>query len=115
MLLRTQLVAALAAAVALAVGAPAAGASIAPAYPFSLPTGIGGLSTPISLPAGSCVTSTNEFQGRTGGSAAQACVGAGLSFIGPSSQVSTVIGPTIITGAFVGTSIVAAGNVAIGP
>jgi hypothetical protein len=42
-------------------------------------------------------------------------VGAGLSFIGPSSNVSTVIGPTIITAGFAGTSIVAGGNVAIGP
>jgi hypothetical protein len=122
MLLRMPLVAVLAATAVLAVGAPAAGASTS-STDFSIPTvfpgfqgtPIGGLSIPVSLPVGACGTSTVEFQGRTGGSTTQACVGAGLSFVGPSSSVSSVVGPTIITPAFVGTSIVSGGNVAIGP
>jgi hypothetical protein len=122
-LLRTPLVAALAATAALAGGTPAAGASTAPPDYFSIPTAfagfqgmpIGALSIPVNLPAAPCVTSTNEGQGRTGGNATQACVGAGLSFVGPSSAISTVIGPTIITAAFVGTSIVSGGNTAVGP
>jgi PAB1-binding protein PBP1 len=115
------LVAALATA-GLAVGASAAVAGSTPTAYFSpttlaaLPgTSSGALSVPAVLPAGGCVTSSIEGQGRTGGTASQSCVGAGLSFIGPSSQVSTLIGPTIITAGFAGTSIVAAGNVAIGP
>jgi hypothetical protein len=123
MLLRIPVIAALSASTALAIGAPAAGASTAPTGPFSVPSAfagfqwpsLGALSVPVSLPAGACVTSTNEGQGRTGGNANQSCVGAGLSFIGPSSSISTVIGPTIITASFVGTSIVAGGNVGVGP
>jgi hypothetical protein len=122
-LLRTPVVAVLAATAVLAVGAPAAGAATASTYPFSVPTAfagfqgtpIGGLSSPITSPTGACGTTTVEGQGRTGGSTAQVCLGAGLSFIGPSSSVSTVVGPTIITPAFVGTSIVSGGNVAIAP
>jgi hypothetical protein len=118
MLLRTPVVAALAATAALAVGAPAAGAITTPIDPFSIPTafaGIGGLPAPANVLAGPCGASTIEGQGRTGGSDAQVCLGAGLSFIGPTSSISTVVGPTIITPAFVGTSIVSGGNVAIGP
>jgi hypothetical protein len=117
--LRTPLPAALAATAALAVGAPAAGASTTPIDLFSMPTAFAGFQgTPIgalSIPAGACGTSSIQGQGRTGGLETKACVGAGLSFIGPSTSISTVIGPTIITPAFVGTSIVAGGNVAIGP
>jgi hypothetical protein len=122
--LRTPLIAALAATAALAVGVPAASASTAPAYHFSLPTAFaryrGVPTAALSVPnvaAGACTTATgNEGQGRTGGNDNQVCLGAGLSFIGPSiGQISTVIGPTIITPAFVGTSIVAGGNVAVGP
>jgi hypothetical protein len=122
-LLRTPLVAVLAATAVLAVGAPVAGAATASSYPFSIPTAFAGFGgTPIGglpisglLPTGACGTTTIEGQGRTGGSTDQVCLGAGLSFIGPSSSVSTVIGPTIITPAFVGTSIVSGGNVAIAP
>jgi hypothetical protein len=119
--LRRPLIAALAATGALAVGVPTAGASTAPIGSFSLPTAFAGfqrmpakaaLWNPGSVPAGACVTSPIEGQGRTGGVAIQTC---GLSFIGPISTVSTVIGPTIITGAFTGSSIVSGGNVAIGP
>jgi hypothetical protein len=95
MLLRMPLIAALAAIVVLAARAPVAGAS--------------------SIPTAGCVSSGLDWQGRVGGNTNQACVGAGLSFVGPSSAISMVVGPTIITPAFVGTSIVAGGNVAIGP
>jgi hypothetical protein len=45
----------------------------------------------------------------------QQCLGAGLSFVGPSiGQIATVIGPTIIGPAVVGTSIQSAGNAAVG-
>jgi hypothetical protein len=100
-LLRTSVVAALATSAALAVGSPAAGADVWP-------------TVPVGFPAGACITSTNG-QGRAAGNTIQACVAGGLSFIGPSSNVSSVVGPTIITPAFVGTSIVSGGNVAIGP
>jgi hypothetical protein len=123
--LRTPLIAALAATAALAVGAPAAGASAVPiptalaGFPFAgFPaTPIAGLSTLGTSAAGPCGAAVaNEGQARTGGTSTQACVGAGLSFIGPQiGQVATVIGPTIITPAFVGVSIVSGGNVAIGP
>jgi hypothetical protein len=122
--LRRSLVAAIAATAALAVGAPAAGASTAPAYHFSMPAAFAqyqarqaALSIPTGIPAGACTTITgNEGQGRTGGNDNQVCLGAGLSFIGPSTgQIATVIGPTIISPAFVGNVIVSAGNVAVGP
>jgi hypothetical protein len=104
MLLRTPLLAALAVSAVLGVGAPAAGA---------IPLGTAG-AIPLAVPA--CVTATTEGQGRVGGVANQSCVGAGgLSFIGPSSAISTVIGPTIITPAFTGVVVVSGGNVAIGP
>lgn len=128
-LLRRHLVVTLVTITALAVGVPAAGAAIAPTSQFSIPTAFsglpaasaGGLSIPAALPVGAtlpvggCNTTSVEGQGRTGGNATQSCVGAGLSFIGPSSSVSTVIGPTIISPAAVGTTIVSGGNVAIGP
>jgi hypothetical protein len=88
----------------LGVGAPAASA---------IPLGTLG-ATPVAIPSGGCITSTIG-QGRAGGATNQSCLGAGLSFIGPSSQVSTVIGPTIITPAFTGIAITSAGSVAIGP
>jgi hypothetical protein len=120
-LIRTPIVAALTVAAALAVGAPAAGASTAGTTPFSFPIPsagsnampLGALPIPADLPVGACSSNT-AGQGRTGGTAGQACVGAGLVFIGPSSSVSTVMGPTII-GPFVGSSIVSGGDVSIGP
>ncbi|HWE14020.1 MAG TPA: hypothetical protein VG365_10935 [Solirubrobacteraceae bacterium] len=122
-LLRTRLGAAVAVTAAVAAGAPAASASIAPIGYFSAPGAIAGfpgvpngaLATPVSLAANPCVTATNQGQGRTGGVAIQSCGGTGLTFIGPSSAVSTVIGPTIIAAAYTGTVITAGGNVAIGP
>jgi hypothetical protein len=122
--LRTSLVAALAVAAALCVGAPAASASTARTSPLSSLTAFArfqarpvALSIPAGIPAGACSTPTgNEGQGRTGGTDIYSCVGAGLSFIGPSiGQISSVIGPTIMSPGFVGTVIVSGGNVAVGP
>ena len=111
---RTPLAAALATA-ALAVGAPAAGATTWPAFSAvsSIPTG--GLSLPANA-AGPCATISNEPQGSIGGTEASVCQGSGLSFVGPAvGQVATVMGPTIISPGFAGTVIVTGGNVAIGP
>lgn len=88
--------------IALAVSAPTAGAA-------TWPVGI----VPLT-PVGACADATSG-QGRGSGNSIHACVVGGLSFIGPSSNVSSVVGPTIVTPSFVGTSIVAGGNVAIGP
>jgi hypothetical protein len=112
---------ALAATAALAVGAPAASASTVPTSPFSVATAFARFQTtqlsvpsfPVSVPPGSCSTFVGaEGQGRTGGVEVSAC---GTSFIGPITQISNVMGPTIITGSFAGSSIVSGGNVAIGP
>jgi hypothetical protein len=105
MLLRRPLPAALAAA---SLAAAAALAAVA-APPISA------LPIPATLPADVCAVSSTQGQGRTAGDATEACVGAGLSFTGPSTDVFTVIGPTIISPAVVGTTIVAGGNVAIAP
>jgi hypothetical protein len=121
MLFRRPLIAAFAAAAALAVGAPAASASTVPTYPFSVPAGltrfadlpIGAMEFPSGFPMGACSAASAEGQGRTGGNDNQSC--GLLSFIGPSTAVSTVIGPTIITASYAGSSIVAGGNVAIAP
>jgi hypothetical protein len=103
---RTPLAAGLAIAV-LVVGAPAAGATT------STPTG--GLALPGNAP-GPCASISNEAQGSTGGTAASVCQGSGLSFVGPAvGQVATIMGPTIISPGFVGTVILSAGNVAVGP
>jgi hypothetical protein len=121
---RTLLVAALAASVVLTAGAPVAGASIVPASPLPTTASFAGLpGTPVdaapvgvgTFPTGACVNAGINGQGGVGGNTNHACVGAGLSFIGPSSSIATVVGATIITPAFVGTSIVAGGNVSIGP
>jgi hypothetical protein len=122
--LRKPLIVALAATAALAV-APAAHASAAPAYHFPVPTAFAGfqgvpgaLPTAVALPVGSpCSTATGvEGQGRTGGNDIYSCMGAGLSFVGPSTGlVSTVIGPTIISPGFAGSVIVSGGNVNVGP
>jgi hypothetical protein len=125
MRLRKPLIVALGATAALAVAAPAAHASTLPAYHFSMPTAFAGfkgtpvaLSTPVGLPAGgACTTPTGvEGQGRTGGNDIYSCMGAGLSFVGPSiGLISTVIGPTIISPGFAGSVIVSGGNVNVGP
>jgi hypothetical protein len=124
MRLRKSLIVALAATAALAVATPAAHASTLPAYHFTMPTFAGlqtapvALSTPVGLPAGgACTTPTGvEGQGRTGGTDIYSCMGAGLSFVGPSiGLISTVIGPTIISPGFAGSVIVSGGNVNVGP
>lgn len=118
--LRSHFVGALAATAAVAVGAPGASASTLTSGQFPIPTAfapypeaaIGGNVIP-----GACGNAVaGENQGRTGGNDIEACVGAGLSFIGPATgQIATVIGPTIISPAVVGGTIVSAGNVAVGP
>jgi hypothetical protein len=101
--IRRALSTALVVTAALAVGAPTAGA-------ISLPVA----GSPVA--AGPCATTTQDGQGRTGGTATQVCSGGGLTFIGPSvGQIATVIGPTILGPGFVANSIVSAGNVAVGP
>ena len=66
-------------------------------------------------PNAPCSTDSNEQQGATAGTANSVCQGSGLSFIGPSvGQVATVMGPTIIGPADVGTVVVSAGDVAAG-
>jgi hypothetical protein len=128
MRLRKPFIVALAAAAALVVAAPAAHASPAPAYHFSMPTGFAGfrgmpvaLPTPVDLPVGgaaeACETPSGvEGQGRTGGNDIYTCIGAGLSFVGPSiGLISTVMGPTIISPGFAGSVIVSGGNVNVGP
>jgi hypothetical protein len=115
-LLRIPPIAALAAA-ALAVGAPAAGA--AGPTPFggfgTIP--IGGLQSPgPGVGTAACGPAVGtDLQGRTGGSDISVC-GSGLTFIAPDvGPISSVIGPTIITAAFVGnTTVTSAGNVAVG-
>jgi hypothetical protein len=118
MLLRRPLIAALAAAAALAVGAPAANASTVPKYHFSVPAAYQ-FSLPVAVAAGTpmgpcaAIGPEGQLQDRTGGTDIQSC--GVLSFVGPSSSVSTVIGPTIISPSFVGSAIVAGGNVIAGP
>jgi hypothetical protein len=96
LLLRRPITAVLAAAAVLAAGAPAASASTARL---------------LTSADGACSASSTDYQGANGGIQVQSC---GLSFTGPMSQVSTVTSPPITTGSFVGSSIVAGGNVAIG-
>ncbi|MDA0165649.1 hypothetical protein OM076_35610 [Solirubrobacter ginsenosidimutans] len=103
----------LAAAVALAAGAPAAHAYTAPKLNFKMPTAYAGLP---AFPAGSMCG--NQFgaegQGRTGGNDVTLC-GNGLTFVGPQTSITNTIGPTIITAGFAGTVITSAGNVSILP
>jgi hypothetical protein len=122
--IRRAFLAAVAATAALVVSAPAAGASTFPGgtIPGLLGGAAGaGLAFPgggggASAVAGPCGRpSAGELQGGSGTTQNQVCMGAGLSFVGPSvGQIATVIGPTIIGPAFVGASVVSAGNVAIG-
>jgi hypothetical protein len=123
-----SLIAALAATATLAAGAPAASASTALPGQFSFPAAFARFQArPLSAAsfvagpsvntAGPCGAATGPHgQGAVGGTSNQVCMGAGLSFIGPSiGQIATVIGPTIISPGFVGNVIVSAGNGSIGP
>ena len=116
---RTSLLAALAAAVALAVGAPAASASTVPTLNYKLLGGLAGLSRPgagYPYPAvRSCGSSVGaEGQGPVGGVNMTVC-GYGLTFVGPTTSINNVVGPTIISPGFAGSVIVAGGNVAVAP
>jgi hypothetical protein len=119
---RTPLLAPLAAAVALAVGAPAADAATAPSLNYKLPTSFPRLQgMPVGIPAfpagqacGSTFGGVAEGQARTGGIDTIVC-GQGLIFVGPQSSVTSTIGPTIISANFAGTVITSSGNVAIAP
>jgi hypothetical protein len=116
-LLRIPPIAALAAAATLAVGAPPAGAiGPTPVGGFgAIP--IGGTQSPSGgVSTTGCGTAVgSELQGRGGGNDVAVC-GAGLTFVAPSvGPINAVVGPTIITPAFVGnTIVVSAGNVAVG-
>jgi hypothetical protein len=124
-LLRIPPIAALGAAAALAVGAPAAGATVPipfggvgtiPIGGLSAGSGFGPQSTGAGTGTSGCGSSAGtQLLGRTGGQNATIC-DAGLVFVGPAvGQVSSVIGPTIISPAVVGNSfIVSAGSVAVG-
>jgi hypothetical protein len=119
MRIRKASLAALTATAALAVGTPAAGAFTFPAAG----TWAAGSTLPgagnSALASGLCggTSTAGQGQGGTGGTTSQQCLGAGLSFTGPAiGQIATVIGPTIISPAVVGTSIVvSAGNGVAGP
>jgi hypothetical protein len=107
--LRKATVAALAVAAAFAVGAPAANAQ------FPIPTGSAQGISPTgntAIAPGNCTTPVGaEGLGGTAGTTNMSCIGAGLSFIGPSiGQVASVVGPVIIGPSFVRTAIVSAGN-----
>jgi hypothetical protein len=130
MIPRLPIVAAVAVIAALAAGAAPAGASTVPSARFAFAPGLAGAAaTPLfqALPVGiggnapspgGCNTPiAGEGQGATGGVQNSACMGTGLSFIGPSiGQIASVMGPTNIGATIViGTSVVAAGDVMTGP
>jgi hypothetical protein len=124
-LLRIPPIAVLGAAAALAVGAPAAGATVpipfggfgsTPVGGQSIGSGVGAQSTGAGTGTSGCGPGIgSQLVGRTGGQEATIC-NAGLVFVGPAvGQVSSVIGPTIISPAVVGNSfIVSGGSVAVG-
>jgi hypothetical protein len=110
---------------ALAVGAPAAGAS---AFPAGIPTwldgiGVAGGTFPIggnsAVASGACggTSTAGQGQNNTGGTTSLHCLGSGVSFTGPAiGQIATVVGPTIISPAVAGAAIVvSAGNGAAVP
>jgi hypothetical protein len=116
--IRPRIAAAIAAVAALAVGAQPAAASAT--TPVPVPGLLGG-----GLPAlgtgafghgpfgGPCGTAVVQGQGATAGTESKICVGAGLVFVAPAiGQIATVIGPTIIGPAAVGSVVTSAGAVA---
>ena len=103
---------------ALVVAALGVGASAADAQQPILPGGVpvGGVAQNGQAVAGPCGQPVGSFQGigRAAGIDTFTCLGAGLSFVGPAvGQVSSVVGPTIISPGFIGTTIVTSGNVGI--
>ena len=105
---------------ALAVGAPAAGASAFPAG--VIPTWLDGTAAAgVTLPgggnsavaSGACggTSTAGQGQNNTGGTTSLHCLGGGLSYTGPAiGQIATVTGPTITSPAVVGTAIVVSGG-----
>jgi hypothetical protein len=127
---RGPVVAALAVLAVLTAGLAPVSASTVPSRGFGLPLGLMGsgvtpafgavpvAADPNGNSLGACNTQIGvEGQGPPGSIEDKVCMGAGLSFIGPSiGQIATVIGPTTIGPAFIGTSVATAGgNVAVGP
>jgi hypothetical protein len=122
------LAAALAIALTLGVSVPVASAATPGTPSFSTPWGLsqpasfvplstsGAVGSGVAATAGPCGTATGAYgQGAAGGTAAQVCMGTGLSFVGPAvGQIATVIGPTIIGPAVIGNVVVSAGNGAAG-
>ena len=110
---RMPLLAVLGAAGALAAGAPAAHAITMPSFSFAsgFPLAAGYSNSPWGSTARRCGSQVGgEGQGPAGGVNQTVC-GTGLVFVGPSTSINNVIGPTIISPGFAGTVIVAGGNV----
>ena len=108
---RRTLAAALLAAAIVTAGAPAAHASTSQPRLLTAPAATAG-----NLGATGCGPSHGaEGQGGTGGTQQIVCPGAGLVFIGPSTAIDTVVGPTIISPGFAGIVAVSNGPVAVGP
>jgi hypothetical protein len=121
------LTAAVAAIGVLAVGAPAAGATVGLPAQAGLGqiSGLGGYSglwpsggsTAGVAPVGTgpCASVSTERQGPTGENPVQICVGSGLVFVAPAvGQIASVIGPTIIGPAVIGTLVNSAGSAGLG-
>jgi hypothetical protein len=110
---RRSVLAALAIIAALALGAPVASAEAVPGG--LLPGGVGS-SAGGGAVSGPCAESTaGQGQGRVGAATQLSCTAGGLVFNGPQiGQISSVIGPTIISPGFVGTVVVTSGDAAVG-
>ena len=121
MLRRSALLAALAVVGALVIEPATAGAATFPGWTLPAesvaPAGI------LALPAGDIAADTGSQcdstvaggQGPAGSPDSHTCLGAGLVFNGPVvGQISSIIGPTIIGPAFVGSLVQSAGNVGVG-
>lgn len=122
---RTPLLAALATGVALVSAAPAAHAMTLPSSKLlsSVPlTRMTNLQLPVAPTgigdAGFGRCGTSIFPGASdnpvGTNNQTICNVGGLLFVGPSSVVSTVVGPTVISPGFAGTIITSGGNVGVG-
>lgn len=121
---RTPLLAALATGAALASAAPAAHAVTMPSLKLGasanlqlpIAPGIGGIGGYGGLTTGKlCGNSVYpDAAGPAGSNNQTTCNWGGLTFVGPSTAVTSVVGPTIISPGFVGTIITSSGNVGIG-